>query len=504
MSPRLVRQHRRGAEQPRVWLDWWAGFGVDPDGRGFVLPARATVDEVCDAAAERGAQVVSWCGERPYGGDLDAFTEWREPAGRWAVRERGHYLRDLLAPVLRYEQADRGPVDVRAGGEWFGDHTAVSAREAYDAMAVVREVLAPRFYGARVWASPQATGTDLLLRALPEGREWVPVPDDVARHIQSVSTQGRVETFDRGPGPIPQLVEYDGRFFYAALCAELPEGEPMTGPGWPDPAALGYLYGTAPEMVRGWFDIEFRAPGGWGRAGMVPWLGERGWTWPADRRWRRGWVAGPEVERAMRWKWEVRCRRHLAWPRGRDRGPLGEWADLLVGAREQAELLTRGTTARTAAAAALRSILLTTVGVLHGRGHPVTRTAPYANGSPPAGVRWQVEGDRYVWQETAPPARPEFAHPEWSASIWSKCRARMLDGPAVRGVRTGALHVDPVTLLAFSVDALYLSADPAWPDDGRVGRLRRKALHQGPLPAPADRAELLALLRDERGEHAHA
>jgi hypothetical protein len=464
---------------------------------------------VCQAAALLGARVVTWCGERP-GGDAEGFTAWRTPSSDsvWQARLEGHYLRDLQTPVLRYlRPPDTGGevsirlVDVRSSGEWFGDHNDVSPQVAALAMEVVRDVLRDRFWGSRVWVSPQATGTDLLLRALPEGRSWSPLPAELAAQVQATATQGRVETFTL-PGPLPAVVEYDMRFAYAALCADLPEGEPHFGDGWPDPEAHGYLPGTEPAMCRGRFDVEWRAPAGWAHVGLVPHLGRNGWVWPVDRRWHRDWVDGAEVLLAQRKGWELKCRRHLIWPRPFARGPLAVWADELVGAREQADRLTCDDLELNAAVtAALRAVVLTTIGVLHGRGHTVTRTAALDEALPRGRLdRLHTQGDQYVWQGQGAPARPEFVHPEWSASIWSRCRARLLEGPPVAKVRTGALHVDPSTLLAFSVDALYLTADPGWPDDGRVGRLRHKATHVGPHEPPADRASLLALLRDRRKE----
>ena len=103
-----------------------------------------------------------------------------------------------------------------------------------------------------------------------------------------------------------------------------------------------------------------------------------------------------------------------------------------------------------------------------------------------------MEGGAFVWGESTGVAWPEMVHPEWSASIWAKCRVRLLDGPGVNG-RTGALHVDPQHVVAFRTDALYLASEPAWRDDGRNGRLRCTWRHEGPLRRPTTAAELLAV-----------
>lgn len=496
----LRRLHRPIQEQHRLFLE---PVLSDPEATTY------TAGDICHLAAGAQARVVHLCGARP-GGDVDGFARWREcDLGPWEPRPEGHYLRDLLTPVLRYQAGDT-KVDVRSVGEWFGDHTDATPVEAEAAFDIMRDVLATRVPGAILWASPQATGTDLLLRTLPAGREWPALDKALQTEIRHTSTQGRIETWPLGPpnlrypvdfyssGAIPRLVEYDGRFMYAALCAELPEGEPVMGEGWPEPETLGYLPGTEPVMVRGRYLVEWRAPKNWAHVGILPRLGRDGWTWPADRKWSRGWVDGAELLVAERWGWEVKVRRHLCWPRPAGGGPLREWAALLVAARDHVRLL-GDTRAHRFAQAGLRAMLLTTIGVLHGRGHDLTRTAP-VDGQLPSGrkARLRVEANRYVWTEQGEVARPEFAHPEWSAAIWSRCRARLLDARGPNGTRTGALHLDPATIVGFSVDALYLTDDPGWADDGRPGRLTRRAVHEGPLPAPADRAELLRLLRGVR------
>lgn len=485
-------------EQARTFLD-----PALPHGEGH--PAFTwTAGEVCAKAVAEGARVVHLCGERP-GGGADGFARWRaEGLGDFEPRPEGHYLRDLLVPVLRY-QGGGAKMDIRSVGEWFGDHTDATPAEAESAFDIMREVLARRVDGAVMWASPQATGTDLLLRTLPAGREWAPLDRALQDEIRTTATQGRVETWPACPSlvaggttsfSIPRLVEYDGRFMYSALCAELPEGDPVGGQGWPDPDALGYLPGTDPVMVRGRFLVEWRAPADWRHVGILPHLGAEGWTWPVSRKWMRGWVDGAELLVAVRWGWEVRVKRHVCWPRPQGGGPLKAWAATLVEARDHARLF--GGRPSELAQAGLRAILLTTVGVLHGRAHTHTKVGDEPE---PGAKRARMEGGQWVWQTDArkvEAARPEFAHPEWSAAVWARCRARLLDARGAKGERTGALHVDPASIVAFSLDALYLTDDPGWTDDGRVGRLRRRANHEGPMAAPASRAELLALLRERR------
>jgi hypothetical protein len=182
---------------------------------------------------------------------------------------------------------------------------------------------------------------------------------------------------------------------------------------------------------------------------------------------------------------------HLVWPH-KGTGPLDGWARRLLAVIDQAAELPPELAHLVARGA--RRILIDAIGALVGRPQVVTRSGPAGVVQlPPGGFSPRVEAGQLIWSERRPPAWPEMVHPEWSAAVWARCRCRMLDGPGPGGVRTGALHVPLGDVVAIRTDALYLTADPGWPDDGRAGRLRVKARHPGPLPAPRSVAELLAL-----------
>jgi hypothetical protein len=55
------------------------------------------------------------------------------------------------------------------------------------------------------------------------------------------------------------------------------------------------------------------------------------------------------------------------------------------------------------------------------------------------------------------------------------------------------LHVDPSTIVACRTDAVYMTADPGWGDDGRVGRLSRRYSSRTLAPWPQSHRELLAV-----------
>jgi hypothetical protein len=57
-------------------------------------------------------------------------------------------------------------------------------------------------------------------------------------------------------------------------------------------------------------------------------------------------------------------------------------------------------------------------------------------------------------------------HPELSAQVWARARAR---------VARAALRVPLPDLLRIEGDALWVTHDPRWPDDGKPGTFRVKA-----------------------------
>lgn len=156
------------------------------------------------------------------------------------------------------------------------------------------------------------------------------------------------------------------------------------------------------------------------------------------------------------------------------------------------------------AARAVRSIVLFAIGAFATRAHPVTRTAPLdqAPTNLPAGTEVRRVGDNLVWQEAKPLSgwAEELSHPEWSATVWARARARLLDGKGVNNMQVGALHVPREQIVAFSTDALYLTSDPGWADDQGAGRFRVKGRLDTPHPWPATASDLYALRDKAEGK----
>lgn len=439
--------------------------------------------------------------------DLPAAVDrlGHETAGGWIPGN--HYL-NASAPVLRYQQTGGRKVELYRASQWFGAGD-YSPEEATAAWAMLSVAIGSAFSGATLLATPATTARELFLRGIPAGREYPVLPDDLQELIRATSGQGRTEVVPEPAafrivnawqnGALPTMYEYDGRLMYAALCWGLPMGVPTHDAG---DLFMG--------QQRGRYRVRVTVPRDWlesfGLLGVPRDDGSRLWEYPAERgRTFSTWCDGAELAIVYACGWDVRILERLLFPipEGSPRGPLDTWAQKLTSLR--VELSTRGVTrpefARVAALVgqAVRALLLHGIGSFHGRPQthteyrPVTSTTPI----PDRARNARVDSDWLVYEldaEETTSWRAALSHPEWSAAIWSRARARLLSGPG----ETGALH-RAGEVVGFRTDAIYLTQRQTWHDDGRPGRFRlRRVCDTGPYPWPANGTELVALRNSGR------
>lgn len=450
-GPVLRRQHRRHRDRNVVY--------------------RAATSELADLLHElpAGTDRVVMTGPRP-GTTAAGDRAWycgELPPG-WTPAEGGHYLGGAT-PIGKYTAPDGRRVAVHRAADWFGEGDyGPAAVEA--AMAELAGVL-----GGPLLATAATTGRELLLRSLPEREEgWPVLSEEHQTLLRSISGQGRSEVFDLGRPELPELHEYDGRFMYSALCWGLGAGpaELVERPSW-EPRA------------RAWYEVCATVPAGWSGPGLLGVKDDDGETWrypaqPGEAFYT--WADGAELFMAERHGWRFTVLRQLRLTDSKA-NPLGGWADRLVKARDACAL--------PLAAKACRSILLKTVGTLHGRPHTITKTVHRSEARAiPDEADVDEYGDQLVYTVQAGQAWPAMCHPEWSAGVWARCRARLLSGPG----GTGALHLQAGEVVAFRTDAVYVTArQPSWEaaDDGATGRLQYRGGTTEPLPAPTTTAALL-------------
>lgn len=443
----------------RELLAWAAGAEVD---RVYV------VGKIADGTR---ASVRRWA--------LDLPDGWRAGPG-------GHYLEDAGTPTLRFVHDSGRKVSIMSASAWFGDgdYTASDAMQAWQlGERLVRDL----FDGAQLADSPGSAGRRLFARTIPEGPGWPVMPLDAQARIHATSGQGRIELVTE-LAELPALVEYDGRVMYLALLAELGSGL--------------VAHDDAPTFdpyAPGWYRVTATVPRSWDHVGLLPVAapdrhGKRSWSWPngAGEQFET-WASGAELLIAQRNGWRIDVAERMLFGKGR---PLDAWARQMTTAltRCESRVTSRQGEPWALVRAMVRAMVLHAVGAFYGRPRKVTRQVPVAAAPalPPGAQGVRKEGDSIVWTELQPPAWASFAHPEWSAQIYGRARARLLVGP--RGI--GALSIPADRVVAFRTDAIYTTVRvPEWEslDDGKPGRMRCKGVTAGPLVAPRNQTELLAM-----------
>lgn len=416
----------------------------------------------------------------------------------------GRHSLDSRAPILRYqyaapEQSIPGPrrVEVAPASSWFGggDYTPRDATLAWLALGTM---IGHAFPGSTLLTTPATTGRELFARSIPSGREYPCPSRDIAELIRSTAGGGRIEviTPSAWPTALPALYEYDGRLFYAALVRELASGEP-------DWIAWDERRHEYDEYARARYRVSLTVPPDWVHPfGLVGVKHEGGgWRYPSKPRESfETWCDGAELRVAAKAGWAFTIHEALVWQRESGRGPLDSWGAKLLdlarvaqGEPDIGELLY----------SAVRNIALHTIGSFHSATRVVTRSLPLdrATEVPGDAVDVRVEDGHVVWGEEAPASSwsESMRHPEWSAAVWARGRARLLDGPG----STGALHARGY-VVAFRTDALALTERQSWTDSGRPGQLRLKTIvpaEGGPYEWPRNGLEYVAL-RDGKGVRA--
>ena len=471
-----------------MWLDVATARGVTDAGRA--VPARIggrrtrpQLTDLLETALAAGAERALLTGPRPPSTWLLVRTPGWSPGA--------HYL-DADMPVGRFtHDATGAKVELRRAAEWFGElvETPADARAAWELLA---HVWGRAFRGGSLFDSPGATGMDGWVRSI--ANLYAPPPqldDDTAALIRATSPQHRVELFPRA-GELPGFWYLDGRFQYAALTRELGTGPavPMTDRAAGDHFALD-PYGRARYLV------DATVPAGWDGPGvlMAPYGDSPHDGWHAPRlpgQTLTTWCDGAELRLLAAYGWRYTIREGLAFTAGR---PLDTWTARILRARDAVDAtLHPGASVPHADAVrgALRSILLHTIGGFHSTGRDVTRVIDNPIEYRGAGTVTE-RGDVWVVRERAELSGRNlaFRHPEWSSQVWARGHARILESPTGDRARwAGAAQLPLDHLVGIRGDALYLTEDPGWPDDGRVGRLRVKGHLHGPLPAPGSFSDL--------------
>lgn len=408
---------------------------------------------------------------------------------------RGNYHEDRWKLSLRRE-GQEGALRILPIERWLGRQD-VPQDVARATMEALGKALVARF-GQRICATPAETG----FWAWKESVGYYPPLPEAIRDA-FVGTQGRFEVCP-AVETIPALYCLDMRLAYAAAALnvqsspqwrhEEPSGGVWLVPDEQSASTVAGFLGYTPARYK----VRFRAPAGWGHVGLLP---ATGYPLEGD-----AWADGTEVRLAIEHGWQIEVMERIYAVRepGRAswRKPLSPWANGLLAIRDTPP---RGIDADLWQNAC-RNIILHTIGLMAGKSRMETRTVRREDGEwadwsdVPSNAVPGSEVERGVdilYQSVNRVGSSVFRHPELAHQIWGRTRAALLSAhQAVNGARrrVGALHVPREQVVAFSQDALYLTAEPGWPDDGKNGRYRVKGVGQRPHSSPRNRAELLTMM----------
>ena len=533
-----------------AWLDYKTGRGVTDNGTSIkpkIGERRKypNLTDLLDTAHTMGAERIMLTGAVPdvvpgKSHWLIAKTPGWKASGHWLNKPvTGRFVNELSGDSL----------EVRTVEEWFSTNE-LSPMQARDAWDVTARVLADAIPHAVMALTPASTGANAWALSLPKtigGRrpggkgpvqggepfELEPIPKDIADELHFTAGQHRIEHLTTGPDrcdcgdclalfdaeATPQLETFsyvDGRFMYAACCRELGTMPAVRL----NRAAAADLLDRDP-YARARYYVRFTIPDGWDHVGL---LGVKhaqisaGWHYPN----RPGatfetWADAVEVKIALDAGWFVQPLEGVSFRKSR---VLDTFAERMTRARERVNTRPDIEPAvRRAVAAALRSMLIQTIGNFASRlrGRTVTVwsvdeiPAEYADTMQRYGdaFTYEMPGREHNARELA------FYRPELAAQVWARARARVLSSP-LGGGKTwngGVLAMGPSTLIGINGDAIYSSVvpnfakpvDPSVPDDrggddGKVGRLRLKGvLHDVPTPTGLEARNVLRAKAEAAG-----
>ena len=399
----------------------------------YVMPGDS-LGEALDvaAAAAPDARNVMICGDRPGAGRSGAET-YVGAAGRWwpvdSTRVTRYNVRGKFA-------TDGGRVlTVQRAEPWFD--VGVLPGDAAEAMRYVRGVCAD--FGVRPGGTPGSTGRRMLAESWRRlDHQYEPCPDDIATILRDTSGQGRFEVFPHAANGGDRLAYVDARFQYGACAAtELPCGVPEMIDGE-----------CADQYAPTWCEVEFVPCGD---VGVLPFRMGKAWEWPTGPGPYRSWCSGAELHLARKVGYTATVLRSIVWP---GRGlPLASWAGVISRGRSRIDELPVADGVRSAARSALRSILIQTIGGLHGRNDSANVT----------GVPFASANETDLTKRPADRSGVSQSRPEWTVAIWSLARTRL--AKIMLGQRA--------PLVACTLDGFYVDGVPSVNgDNGKPGTFR--------------------------------
>ncbi|MBA2681803.1 MAG: hypothetical protein H0U76_25835 [Ktedonobacteraceae bacterium] len=496
---------------PTAYIDVRSGAGIFDD-QALTAGQKPTLSQILDAIPP-DCRRVYLIGPRPGTGTAESLYQWfrdRRIAERWSVEK---FHRDDDLPLLDVQEREGGrKVRVQRMAQWFGDEIKYGPKAAQAAMHLLDTLLQRHFdKDAKCLATPGSTGLALWDRT--RTATYPCLDEDLQRLIRGTSGQGRFELFVQPDRPtLPGFAYSDGRFMYAGLGTGL-----GFGPGVRQSAGE-FDTNTFDSYQRARYNVSFTVPRDWTHVGLLPTKDEEdgeGWLYPSEPGFEATtWADAVEVLLAQRYGWNVQIKERILF-QSASAGhpwPLDTWIKKLVDARADIERRRESGEIHPLLAelvlAAFRNMLLHAIGGFHRRDTTETVIVHSREELALVPARYHVTAHSdgsWTYVRPVPLDRwsQQFQHPEFSAAIWARCRTHLLLSETKKKGQvidqTGVLTLPYEDVVGLRVDAMYLTKNPGWHDDGRPGRFRLKGLIEAPCPQP-ETYEDLNELRDRSVE----
>jgi len=446
----------------------WVGIGLKKD-QPAVPPAPPTPDTDQNPIAVPTNEWMNldtspmdpclFCGR-----EATHFTAAGQPACEECFMEQQEkriYLRRKTDPA----DGETPPYEEISSLKWFGQPTSVDVgRVAWEQLG---KWVKRNFPQCHLQKTPVETGLCLIEHSLPWAKNAAPyqypvLDPDLAKLIASTTTQHRVEALGKAGANIEQIVLYDARVAHAAHLRHLP-------------VVFGQVIHDQDNVYiphrRGRYYVDVTVPRAWTHIGLVPFRSTQGWCWPnVPGQTFVTWCGDREVELLKAWRWSFTILERILFTPSDTAGadPLRTFSDRCLAGLERLEQMEQTLVVK-ALRAGLRAIVLHTIGNFFRstRQDPIyfQHLNDVPDDLPPWAELERAPDGRYV-VKMPKQLNPYFARwyrPEWAASIWEATRVE---------TTKRAMTVDRKTLLAIDGDGLYLTDDPKWTDDGRVGTYR--------------------------------
>lgn len=356
------------------------------------------------------------------------FQEPLEEIGsRCKLTSYSHAARSAHFSLSSFDRSVNKSVLIACAENWLQVEDGQTAATAY----FEAEANFAKAFGFSFLGSPAQTGLYAVEQSLPVKSFDSAMPsDEFFRTLHANTTQGRTESFL--PTEVSDFFYYDRKFAYAADCRlEMPCGREFYHAG----DAAAYI-----PFEPAFYSVIFDVPKDWRHIGLLPFLGDAGWSWPNSGEGYHAFVAEPELRLALSHGWTVKtCE---AWRFAKAR-PLENWRNKLV---TQWQL--DNVTGNKLGAGIFRKILLHGIGGLYARTFQRERVID-------AGELAELNDDEALTAEDtgsgfSVEARVDrgrrFYAPHWAAYTWSRARVVLA---------TRMLEFEPEALIGCHVDAIY-------------------------------------------------